>query len=97
MGELTRKQFWADVAVRAIRTMAQTALASMTVGATVSEVDWGRILSASAVAGVYSVLMSMDKLSVNAPPSIPGGTAEHLQALADGMPPQMQMEGDGSQ
>ena len=84
MGELTSKQFWLDVGVRAIRTMAQTALAGMTVGATVSEVNWGQVLSASAVAGVYSVLMSLNNLSANGTPSIPGGTAERPQALTDG-------------
>ena len=83
---LMSKKFWVDAGVRAIRTMAQTALASMTVGATVSEVNWGRILSASVVAGVYSVLMSVNNLSANGngAQAIPvTGTAEPLPAPTD--------------
>lgn len=51
---------WAKAAaVRAVKTMAQTAIGMITVGATVSEVDWMGVLSVSAVAGVVSVLTSI--------------------------------------
>lgn len=46
-------------AVRAIKTMAQTALAMFTVGQVVTEVDWHYVASAAAVAGIYSVLTSL--------------------------------------
>ena len=62
MGELTSKQFWADVAVRAIRTMAQTAVGVISAGAVMSDVDWIRVASASALAGLVSVLMSLDRI-----------------------------------
>ena len=45
--------------VRAIKTMAQTALSMITVGTVLSEVDWVMIASAAVVAGVYSLLTSL--------------------------------------
>ena len=62
MGELTSKKFWADVGVRAIRTMAQTAVGVISAGAVMSDVDWLQVASASALAGLVSVLMSLDRI-----------------------------------
>lgn len=45
--------------IRAIRTFAQTALGMITVGATLSEIDWMTILSVSVVATIYSILTSI--------------------------------------
>lgn len=45
--------------IRAIRTVAQTALSLISVGMVLSEVDWAMVASASAVAGVYSLLTSV--------------------------------------
>lgn len=45
--------------VRALKTCAQTALSLISVGALMSEVDWVMIASASAVAGIYSLLTSI--------------------------------------
>lgn len=45
--------------VRAIKTMAQTAVSLITVGATMSEIDWAMVGSASLLAGVLSVLTSI--------------------------------------
>lgn len=45
--------------VRAARTMAQTALGNITVGAVLSEINWQYVLSVSIVAGIASVLTSI--------------------------------------
>lgn len=45
--------------VRSIKTMAQTALSLISVGAVMSEIDWVIVGSASLVAGIYSVLTSV--------------------------------------
>lgn len=45
--------------IRMIRTAAQVALAMLSIGMTVSEVDWLNILSVSLVAAVYSLLTSI--------------------------------------
>lgn len=45
--------------IRAIKTFAQTAASLITVGALVSEINWMMVLSASAVAFIYSVLTSL--------------------------------------
>ena len=58
--------------VRAIKTMAQTALSMITVGTVLSEVDWVMIASAAVVAGVYSLLTSLAGL----PELDSGGVAE---------------------
>ena len=45
--------------VRALRTLAQTAVATIGTTALLSEVDWIAVLSASALAAVLSVLTSL--------------------------------------
>jgi hypothetical protein len=51
---------WAKAAaVRAIKTFAQTGASLITVGAVISEVNWGMVFSASAVAFVLSILTSI--------------------------------------
>lgn len=46
-------------AVRAIRTMAQTAVSVIGVGAVMSDVDWLRVWGATALAGILSLLTSV--------------------------------------
>ena len=45
--------------IRAIKTFAQTAASLITVGALISEINWTMVLSASAVAFIYSILTSL--------------------------------------
>ena len=46
-------------AVRAIKTVAQTAVATIGTTAVMSEVDWVIVASASALAGILSLLTSL--------------------------------------
>ena len=51
---------WVKAAViRAIKTMAQTAVSMLTVGQAVLDVNWVNVLSVSAAAGVISILTSV--------------------------------------
>ena len=53
-------KIWARCAtIRAVRTIAQTALASMGTSATFGEVDWKLVISTSLFAGMLSVLTSI--------------------------------------
>ena len=45
--------------IRAIKTVAQTALATIGTGATIGGVDWLMVASASLVAGILSLLTSL--------------------------------------
>ena len=45
--------------IRAIKTVAQTAVGMITVGAAISEINWVYVASVSAVAGVASLLTSL--------------------------------------
>ena len=45
--------------IRAIKTVAQTAVATIGTGAIISEVDWIVVASASALAGILSLLTSV--------------------------------------
>ena len=45
--------------IRAIRTVAQTAAATVATAAVLSEVDWRMVASASALAGILSLLTSV--------------------------------------
>ena len=54
------KTKWLKAAgIRAIKTMAQTAIAVIGTAAIVAEVDWIMVLSSSALAGVLSLLTSV--------------------------------------
>ena len=44
--------------IRAIKTMAQTAVATIGTGACLSAIDWAMVVSTSAVAGILSLLTS---------------------------------------
>ena len=53
------KKWIKAAAVRAIKTVAQTAIATIGTTAMMREVDWAVVLSTSALAGVLSVLTSI--------------------------------------
>ena len=53
------KKFIKAAAVRAVKTVAQTAVATIGTAAVIGEVDWIMVASASALAGVLSVLTSL--------------------------------------
>lgn len=46
-------------AIRAVRTMAQTALGMLTIGAAINEINWVNVASVAFVAGLYSLLTSI--------------------------------------
>ena len=53
-------KLWAKAAaVRAVKTMAQTAVATIGVAAVMQEVNWNAVGSAALLAGVLSVLTSV--------------------------------------
>ncbi|MBQ1245688.1 MAG: hypothetical protein IIX90_03515 [Clostridia bacterium] len=53
------RDFWKAAGIRALRTICQTAVASMGTAALITEVNWVQVLSASALAGVLSILTSV--------------------------------------
>lgn len=56
---MINKQWLKAAGVRAIKTFAQTAIATIGVSATMSEVNWIAVGSASLVAAILSVLTSV--------------------------------------
>lgn len=58
MSEYTRRWLHA-AAIRAIKTMAQTAIATIGASAVLSAVDWPMVASASVLAGLLSLLTSV--------------------------------------
>lgn len=55
---MTKKWFRA-AAIRAVKTVAQTAAATIGTSAVISEVDWIAVVSASLLAGILSLLTSV--------------------------------------
>ena len=53
------KQLLKAAGIRAVKTMAQTAVSMLTVGQAVLDVNWVNVLSVLAVAGVISMLTSI--------------------------------------
>ena len=53
------KQWAKAAAVRAVKTVAQTAVATIGTGAVLSDVNWVMVVSASVLAGVLSLLTSV--------------------------------------
>lgn len=59
LDKLKSKKFWECAVARCIRTVCQTALATLTTGAVLSDIDWIFVGSSSALAGIVSLLMSI--------------------------------------
>lgn len=55
----TGKEWFIAALIRAVRTMAQTALSMLAVGMALSDVDWLQLLSITVVAGIISILTSL--------------------------------------
>lgn len=53
------KQFIKAAVIRAVRTIAQTAVATIGTSAILSDVNWAMVASASVLAGVLSILTSV--------------------------------------
>ena len=56
------QKWWKAAGVRAIKTVAQTAIATIGTAAVLSEVNWLAVASASVLAGILSLLFSLKGL-----------------------------------
>ena len=56
------RKWWKAAAVRAIRTMAQTAVATIGTGTMIADINWLAVGSATLIAGLLSVLTSISGL-----------------------------------
>lgn len=60
---MKNKEYWMNwikaAGIRAIKTVAQTAVATIGTSAAVGEVDWLMVASAAALAGILSMLTSV--------------------------------------
>lgn len=53
------KEFWRAAAIRAVRTIAQTAVATISTAMVLEDVNWIMVGSASVLAGILSILTSI--------------------------------------
>lgn len=53
------KEFWTSALIRALRTVCQTAIATISTAVVLSDVAWVYVLSASALSGILSILTSI--------------------------------------
>jgi len=56
------KNWWKAAGIRALKTIAQTAIATIGTTAVMSQVDWVMVASSAALAGILSLLMSLNGL-----------------------------------
>jgi hypothetical protein len=59
MNAVFTKSWWAAAGIRALKTLAQTAVATIGTCAVLSGVDWVMVASASVLAGILSLLTSV--------------------------------------
>ena len=59
MKKIFTKAWWKAAGIRAIKTVAQTAIATIGTAAVMSQVNWLAVLSASCLAGILSLLTSL--------------------------------------
>nr|DAY23794.1 MAG TPA: holin [Caudoviricetes sp.] len=59
LSKIVTKEWIEAAGIRAIKTVAQTAIATIGTGAVLNDVDWVMVASASAVAGILSLLTSV--------------------------------------
>lgn len=57
--DITNKDFWKATLIRAIKTICQTAVATIGTTTMIGDVNWSLVLSASALAGILSILTSI--------------------------------------
>ena len=53
------KTFWKAAIIRSVRTICQTAVATIGTSAVISDVNWGVVISASLLSGILSILTSV--------------------------------------
>ena len=53
------REFWKAALIRAIKTVCQTAVATIGTAMVVTDVNWTYVLSASALSGILSILTSV--------------------------------------
>ena len=59
MKKIFTKEWFIAAGIRALRTVAQTAIATIGTAVVMSDVNWVAVVSASVLAGVLSILMSL--------------------------------------
>ncbi len=59
MKKIFTKEWFIAAGIRALRTTAQTAIATIGTAVVMSDVNWIAVLSASVLAGILSILMSL--------------------------------------
>lgn len=59
MKNIINKKWWCAAAMRCVKTIAQTAVATIGTSAVLGDVNWLAVASASALAGVLSMLTSV--------------------------------------
>lgn len=59
MDQLTNKKWWAAAGTRALKTVAQTAIATIGTAVVLGDVSWTMVASAAILAGVLSLLTSL--------------------------------------
>ena len=53
------KKWWKAAGIRAVKTIAQATIAGIGTAAAMGQVDWKYVISASALAGIISLLTSL--------------------------------------
>lgn len=59
MNKAFTKEWWIAAGVRALKTVCQTAIASIGTAVVMSDVNWVAVISASLLAGILSLLTSL--------------------------------------
>jgi hypothetical protein len=59
MDNLTNPKWWAAAGVRALKTLAQAAIATIGSSAVLSQVDWRMVASSALLAAILSMLTSL--------------------------------------
>ncbi len=59
MKKIFTREWFAAAGVRAIKTVAQTAISLIAVGAAMEDIDWMRVGSCALLAGILSLLTSV--------------------------------------
>lgn len=59
MSQLKSKEWWEAAGIRALKTVAQTAIAGLGTSALITEVNWLAVGSSALMAGILSLLTSL--------------------------------------